>query len=554
MRPMFRRRLRGVLLLLAAFVVLQGLGAVYALREAERQIVRGRVASDILQGFIDLSATKQRLRSWVTQHSIGAGGEESERDALEQQMRRTLVGLAGLTRTASDIGLADEERTEHAARIDALRVLNQSVDSLGFAIRGAEVMGPEIRARQAWDALAEVFEQSEGRDLRQLIAQSIARETAAMQRERAAADVSLARMRNLWIFMALMLALGALLATIYFGRALRRPLDALAEGAHALQHGALQHRIQLTGRDEFAEVARSMNAMADELEQHRLREEQQRNVLEATVRERTLDLHRANESLQDTDRRRRQLLADISHELRTPTTAIRGEAEVTLRGDDKPINEYRDTLRRIVDTSRQLGAVIDDLLAMARSDMETLSLVRQPISLQQPLTDALNLAAALAREHRVTLQPLGPLPGPMMVFGDNQRLTQLMLLLLDNAVRYSHPGGTVRWHVRADGDQLEVAVIDEGIGIPADELSHVFERHFRGSTARRHRASGSGLGLPIALALAHAHGGSLSLHGADQPRVDGHACVGTRALLRLPRWSGSEALAAQNSHSAHRRA
>ncbi|MGZ7204943.1 histidine kinase dimerization/phospho-acceptor domain-containing protein, partial [Streptococcus pyogenes] len=78
----------------------------------------------------------------------------------------------------------------------------------------------------------------------------------------------------------------------------------------------------------------SMNAMADELERHRQRELQQRQMLEATVRERTADLHQANASLRRTDARRRQLLADISHELRTPTTAIRGEAEVTLRGGE----------------------------------------------------------------------------------------------------------------------------------------------------------------------------------------------------------------------------
>ena len=535
---MFRRRLSVVLILLAATVVLQGVAAVFALREAERQVVRGRVASDILQRFVDLSATKQRLRSWVTQHNIGAGGNEAERDALEQRMRRSLRELGDLTLAAAEGGMATADAQEHAQRLDALQVLHQSMDTLSVAIRRSAPLSPDTQARQAWDALAEVFDQSEGRDLRQLIAQSIAREKAAMQRERAAADASLARMRALWIGMALTLALGALGATVYFGQALRRPLDALAAGAQALQQGRLQHRIDLKGRDEFAEVARSMNAMAEELEQHRVRETQQRHLLEATVRERTIDLHRANGSLQRTDVRRRQLLADISHELRTPTTAIRGEAEVTLRGEDKPAGEYREALRRIVDTSRQLGSVIDDLLAMARSDMETLSLVRQPVSLKQPLLDALSQAAALAGENQISLVGVGRLPERMHVFGDAQRLTQLLLLLLDNAVRYSHPGGTVRWGVRHDGDAVVVEVVDEGIGIPAAELDQVFERHFRGAAARRHRASGSGLGLPIARALAQAHGGSLEM--VSPAGASGDAGAGTRAVLRLPLWDGPE--------------
>jgi signal transduction histidine kinase len=539
---MFRRRLSLVLILLAAIVVMQGVAAVLALREAERQVVRGRVASDILQRFVDLSATKQRLRSWVTQHTFGAGGDAEERDALEQRMRATLHELKALTQAALAVGLAGKDPTEHAERVEALQVLDKSMATLSVAIRRSEVLSPDIQARQAWDALDQVFERSEGRDLRELIAKSIAREKAAMLRERSAADQTLSRMRLLWIGMALALALGALGATVYFGRALRRPLDALAAGAQALQQGQWQHRIELPGRDEFADVARSMNAMTDELEQHRTREAQQRQLLEATVRERTLDLHRANQSLQNTDVRRRQLLADISHELRTPTTAIRGEAEVTLRGQDRPAGEYRDALRRIVDTSRQLGAVIDDLLAMARSDMETLSLVRQPMSLQQPLQDALSRAAALAGEHSVALVADGPLPERLTVFADAQRLTQLLLLLFDNAVRYSHPGGTVRWRVLGEHASVEVQVVDEGIGIPAHDLPQVFERHFRGADARRHRASGSGLGLPIAQALAQAHGGTLTLHSPLSQPGEGQR-AGTRVVLRLPLWAEAEGAA-----------
>jgi signal transduction histidine kinase len=327
---------------------------------------------------------------------------------------------------------------------------------------------------------------------------------------------------------------------VYFGRALRRPLDALSAGARALQQGQLQHRIDLTGGDEFAEVARSMNAMAEELELHRQREVQQRQVLEATVRERTAELHQANESLRRTDVRRRQLLADISHELRTPTTAIRGEAEVTLRGRERPVGEYREALGRIVEISRQLGGVIDDLLAMARTDMETFSLARQPVALQTPLLDALSQAAAVAAEHGVVLKPESQPAVAVRVFGDAQRLTQLLMLLLDNAIRYSHPGGLVRWRMDVHNEVVEVRVMDEGIGIAPEELSQVFERHFRGDHARRHRASGSGLGLPIARALAQAHGGSLELL-SPCPEAGGR---GTCALLRLPLWREPQAVSA----------
>jgi signal transduction histidine kinase len=352
-------------------------------------------------------------------------------------------------------------------------------------------------------------------------------------------------MRALWVGTALALALGALAATLYFGRALRRPLHALADGARALQQGHLHHRIDLPGRNEFADAARSMNAMADELERHRQRELQQRQMLEATVRERTADLHQANESLRRTDARRRQLLADISHELRTPTTAIRGEAEVTLRGGERAATEYREVLARIVEISRQQGKVIDDQLAMARTDMETFSVAREPVALRQPVLDALGLATALAAEQGVQLKAdglvespaEGALPETLTVFGDAQRITQLVLLLLDNAIRYSHPGGSVYWSLRVQDGIAELQVRDEGIGVPAHELPQVFERHFRGSAARQHRASGSGLGLPIARTLAQAHGGTLELRSPWPAGAEGGTC----AVLRLPLWQGSPA-------------
>jgi signal transduction histidine kinase len=530
---MFRRQLSGVLLVLAACIVLQGVGAVFALREAERQVVRGRLASDIHQGFVQLAATKQRLRSWVTQHKIGAGGKLDERDDLLQQMQQNLGELALLAQKAAALDLDGRDSQEHAARTDAVQVLGHNVHALGQALAQVKTLPADMPARLGWDTLSEVFEKSEGRDLRELITQSITRESAAMQRERQAADATLDRIRWLWIGMALSLALLALGATVYFARALRRPIDELVQGAHMLRQGQLQHRVPLNDQDEFSDVARSMNAMAAELEKHQQQETKHRQRLESEVRERTSALHEANQSLQQTDTRRRQLLADISHELRTPTTAIRGEAEITLRGGERPAVQYREALQRIVATSRQLGSVIDDLLAMARSDMETLSMVPNRVDLSEPLADALAQALALAGERHIQIDAQAMPAETVHVMGDAQRLCQLLLLLLDNAVRYSHPAGIVSlrwWRSDEATPTLVLQVIDQGIGIPAEELHQVFDRHFRGRMARLHRAAGSGLGLPIAKALALAHGGSLTLEST----ADEAAGQGTRVQLRLP--------------------
>ena len=530
---MFRKQLSWVLLFLAACIVLQGVGAVFALREAERQVVRGRIASDIHQGFVQLSATKQHLRAWVTQHKIGAGGVLSDREDLLNDMHQTLADLATLAQTASRLGMEGSDGEEQVARQEALGVLRQNVKTLGDTLGQIKTLPADIPARLGWDTLSEVFDRSEGRDLRQLIGQSIVRERAAMLRERKAADATLARIHWLWIGMAFSLAMLALGATVYFARALRRPIDELARGAHKLRQGKLQHRIPLDGQDEFSDVARSMNAMAAALEKHSQQETEQRHRLESEVRERTSALHEANKSLQQTDTRRRQLLADISHELRTPTTAIRGEAEITLRGGERPAPEYREALKRIVAISRQLGSVIDDLLAMARSDMETLSIVHQTVDLSEPLADAMSQASALAGEKDIRIDCPEMPRGSVKVMGDAQRLSQLILLLLDNAVRYSHPKGTVtvRWQQSQEFPAtLTLQVTDQGIGIPAEELHQVFDRHFRGNLARVHRAGGSGLGLPIAKALVLAHSGSLTL----QSPADETQGTGTCVVLRLP--------------------
>ena len=240
--------------------------------------------------------------------------------------------------------------------------------------------------------------------------------------------------------------------------------------------------------------------------------------------------------MQTAEERRRRLFADISHELRTPTTVIRGEAEVTLRGRDKPLDEYQGALRRIADTARQLGLVIDDLLAVARSDIDTLAIQHAPLDFAQPLAQAMEQAQALAASQGVRLQP-GDLPVPALTLhGDAQRLRQLLVVLLDNAVRYSHRGGEVRTAVQVEGDappRLLVRVEDEGIGITPEDADHAFEHRWRSERARRHRPDGSGLGLTLARALARSHGGDITL----APRAGG----GTVATLTLPLATAEEA-------------
>ena len=529
---MFRRRLTLVLMLFASVVGLAAVVAAASLVVTERQVLRGRVASDIASGFIQLSAQKQRLRTWVAQVQQGANADLGMRSELQAAMQGTLQRLKVLAAQAAELDSSADAWQEHQRRTDTLAVLEQSVAALDRAVQEVRPLAEGVDADQAWQELSRVFDLAEGHDIRKLISESIVREAAAVQRERAAADSTLAWVRWLWLGSAALLATAAIMAALYFGRALRGPLEQLSLGARALQLGQLGHRIPQLGKDEFAEVAHSVNALAAELEQHRARESADRQRLEDLVAARTRELADALNSLRQADTQRRRLFADISHELRTPTTAIRGEAEITLRGVDKPAAEYKDALARIVGTARQLGHVIDDLLTMARSDIGSLSLVREPVDMDELAGEALSQATALAARRDIALGPPPPRTGRHIVSGDPMRLRQLLMVLLDNAMRYSRAGGEVSLSMAQTAadhqghSNLILTVVDHGIGIPADELPRVFDRHFRGADARRHSPDGSGLGLSIARLLAQAHGGSLDLTSAE-----GH---GTRATLTLP--------------------
>lgn len=514
---MFRRRLHLALGSLALAALLQGGVSWWAIQEAGRQVVRGRVAADIQNGFMALSATKARLRVWAAEATLEGTAEPQRKQQLLNQMAGILHTLQSLTDAAEPL-LAGEPAfaVEQHARREALRVLATHLDDLQRAMAGSEATSNEPSRLAAWQKLNQAFDVTQGQDLRTLLANSLQRERDAAQRERTAADRSLMLVQAFALGATLTLALAALLASVAFSRGLRRPLDALRAGAEALQQGDLGHRIRYLRVDEFGDLARTVNSMADQLEQHRAREHTARQELETQVRARTAELQDALHAVQLADARRRQLLADVSHELRTPTTAIRGEAEIALRGQGRSPDDYRIALKQIADAARHLGKVIDDLLTLARIETEALPLKLEPMDATLPLREACDQARAAAEHRRVRLQRPEGAEVPVPVAGDAARLRQVFTILLDNAIQYSRadtmvevvcalqplPDGRPGW---------EVCIRDQGIGIPAAELPHVMSRHFRGEHAPRMAPDGLGLGLSLAHGIVRAHGGWLDL-------------------------------------------
>ncbi|MDD1612098.1 MAG: HAMP domain-containing histidine kinase, partial [Methylococcaceae bacterium] len=252
------------------------------------------------------------------------------------------------------------------------------------------------------------------------------------------------------------------------------------------------------------------NQMAQELQgqQDKLREG--RAMLEKRVAERTFELNRLNEELKSMDNARREFLADISHELRTPITVIRGEAEVTLRGQERDADEYKDALQRIVELSMQLGKYVNDLMFLARTETANLQFEWENMDLSQLVASVVEDFQVMAKEKSISVALDAP-TGPMRVRGDKQRLRQVLFILGDNACRYSDPGGRITAALRINGNEACFSLTDQGIGIPSQDLERIFDRHFRSQNALRSREDGTGLGLPMAKSILAAHGGSIKV-------------------------------------------
>ena len=532
---MFRLRLSLAFAVLVALVCIQAGFVYWGSNRVNDYAQHSRLASDILSELLELSASKQRLRVWASQQLMDANASPEVRDSLLARMQASTETLRNLARRDLSLwgGIAAREGVPIPPEVDQLVAVSDLLNDNIAAVRARLLkLAPLERGAEfasVWQELNEVFDKARGRDLRELINGAIERQRNAMPVARAATERGLDQLRQQTIGLAVLTLAAAIVLALYLNRRLQRPLDRLLEGTQALRAGALDHRIALGSHDEFGRVAEHFNAMAAELQRHRHDADAARRRLEEAVLERTGELSAAHEALQQVDQRRRQLLADLSHELRTPATAIRGEAEIALRGADRPPAEYRETLTRIVGGVKQLAGVIDDLLLVARAEADQLAMRFGTVDLSELLGDAAETAGTLGARHnvRVALEPPEAGLPPVLLQADADRLRQALVIVLDNAVRYSRNDATVRVSWQPTDGRVQVVVADEGIGIDADELPQVFERFVRGRRARLHRADGTGIGLSIAQAIVHAHHGRID--------VESIPLQGTTVRIELPR-------------------
>jgi len=201
-----------------------------------------------------------------------------------------------------------------------------------------------------------------------------------------------------------------------------------------------------------------------------------------------------------------RLVADVSHELRTPLTTIRGNVEILRRGAIKNPLARDEALAAIDAETARMSRLVSDLLLLAQADAGAW-LEMQPVELDTLLLEVYRQAQMMANGVEVKLGH----EDQAIVLGDADRLKQLLLNLVDNALKYTPPGGEVTLSLHREGEWVRVSVSDTGIGIPKEDLPHIFDRFYRADRSRSRKRGGAGLGLSIAKWIAEAHGGYLTV-------------------------------------------
>src|SRR5712692_1592456 len=227
------------------------------------------------------------------------------------------------------------------------------------------------------------------------------------------------------------------------------------------------------------------------------------------------------ESLETAYQTQQRFVADASHELRAPLTAIQGNVELLRRQRSMSDADREEALAELERESARLSRLVADLLMLARADAG-IALKRCPLDLDAIVLDAFREARHLSRGQTLKLDPFEP----ARVEGDEDRLKQLLLILLDNALKYTPADGQVTLGLCHRGTDVEVRIRDTGIGIAPEDLPHVFERFYRADPARNRDLGGTGLGLPIARWIAEQHEGEVWL--------ESQSGEGTTAMVRMP--------------------
>jgi len=280
------------------------------------------------------------------------------------------------------------------------------------------------------------------------------------------------------LVVAIPIALAVSLAGGWFlaGRALR-PVDEITLAAQRIAAGDLSQRLRMpTAHDEIGRLAATFNNMIGRLD--------------ASFRQIS------------------QFTSDASHELRTPLTVMKGETDLILRRS-RPLEDYKSVLESNLEEIDRMTRIVDELLFLSRADMGEVKMEALPVALEALVEDVHRQAKLLGYDRNIEVV-LGTVM-PVVVQGDDLRLRELLLNLVENAMKYSHPGGKVEIALLKDGRDARLSITDHGIGIAPADHQKIFQRFFRTDVARTHTKKGTGLGLAICAWIADLHKGRVEV-------------------------------------------
>ena len=282
------------------------------------------------------------------------------------------------------------------------------------------------------------------------------------------------RINRLLLYGALIGAVIALLLGVFLSRTLTRPIRELTRATHAVSEGDLSQQVPVRSNDELGELAQAFNKMSSELS---------RSV-----------------------NARKQMTADIAHELRTPLSLILGHAEAVHDGVLPPTPENFEIIR---EEATRLEHLVNDLRILSLADAGELSINPQQVEPQRLLEEVASLYQYQAQRKDISLSlEAASLLSPIEV--DPGRMIQVLTNILDNALRHTPQGGRIILSATQQNDRIELSIQDSGPGLKSEDLDRIFDRFYRTDSSRQREDGGSGLGLAIARSIVQAHGGQLS--------------------------------------------
>lgn len=292
------------------------------------------------------------------------------------------------------------------------------------------------------------------------------------------ADIGVARLARVLLILLPLALLATSITGVWLTRRALRPVAEIASTASQIEATNLSGRLSVQGRDEFANLASVFNSMLERLESS----------------------FRTLEESYDTQRR---FIADASHELKTPLTAIKTRLGVARRKEQTP-ERYAEHLQAIERSTNSMSSIVADLLLLARSDEGKLLGGSRTIPLESLAEESVSVVSdAHGREIERDIE------AGLTVQGDESGISRVLTNLLDNAARYTPPSGHILLSAYRAGGHVIIKVKDAGIGIPPEDLPHVFDRFYRVAAARDRESGGTGLGLAIVRSIVRAHHGTV---------------------------------------------